>query len=516
MSGPLHRSLQEEQISGGPTPAARSQGASLVDAQGRPRHVRMAIVGSGFSGLCMAIKLREAGIHDFVILERGHAVGGTWRDNTYPGCECDVPSHLYSFSFEPETEWPRPYAGHADIRAYIERVTDKYELRDKVRFGANLSRAVFDEAQNIWRLETSAGPLTADLVALGTGGLSNAAIPELPGLERFEGASFHSSQWDHSYDFHGKRVAVVGTGASTIQFLPKIAPKAAQLTLFQRTPAWVLPKRNKPFSAWQKWMFRNVPFVRAAYRSQIFLAHEAYGMAFRRPQVMNAVKRMGVGHIEHYIKDPALQKLLTPSYTPGCKRILLSNDYYPALARDNVSVTGSGIREVRAHSIVTADGVEHEVDVIVFGTGFDVQRKVTRETYVGRGGITLEESWGSTPRAYLGTLLAGFPNLFMLVGPNSGLGHNSIIYIIEGAVRQTMMAIQHMDAVGAKALEVKVEAEARYNERVQQKLASTVWATGCSSYYRNEEGKVTAIWPGSAASYQRATRELRVDDLKLG
>jgi cation diffusion facilitator CzcD-associated flavoprotein CzcO len=476
----------------------------------------MAIVGSGFGGLCMAIKLREAGIHDFVILERGQAVGGTWRDNTYPGCECDVPSHLYSYSFEPEPDWPRPYARQADIRAYIERVTDKYELRPFIRFGAALKRAAFDERTNRWQIETSAGPVSADMVAMATGGLSNPAIPELPGLERFQGARFHSAQWDHGYDFNDKRVAVVGTGASTIQFLPKIAPLAAHHTLFQRTAAWVLPKRNAPFSAWQRWVFRNLPWVRAAYRSQIFIAHEAYGMAFRRPQVMEHVKRMGVQHIKHFIKDPERVKLLTPNYTPGCKRILLSNDYYPALARDNVQVTGSAIREVREHSIVTADGVEHAVDVIVFGTGFDVQRRTVREELVGRGGVGLDEAWRGTPHAYLGTLVPGFPNLFILGGPNSGLGHNSIIYMLEGAVRQTMMAIRHMEQSGKHTIEVKPEAEARYNERVQKKLAGTVWNTGCASYYRNDEGKITAIWPGSAASYKRATHALVTDDLQLG
>ncbi|MGD8859061.1 MAG: NAD(P)/FAD-dependent oxidoreductase [Myxococcales bacterium] len=513
-NSPIRRTFDSGDGGGGPIPGP--DGNLLRTPAGQPRHVRMAIVGSGFAGLCMAIKLKQAGRHDFVILERADAVGGTWRDNTYPGCECDVPSHLYSYSFEPYPDWPRPFACQSDIRDYTEHCFDKYGIRPHVQLRATLERAEWDDARKLWRIQTSAGAFTADMIASGMGGLSNPLIPDFPGLDRFQGASFHSARWDHDYDFEGKRVAVIGTGASTIQFLPEIAPKAAHLTLFQRTPAWVLPKRNAPYSARQKWVFRNVPLAQRLHRARIFTTFEAFGLAFRRPRTMNAVRKQGIAHIEQYIDDPELRKLLTPDYTPGCKRILMSNKYYPALARDNVSVTGSGIREVREHSIVTEDGVEHEVDVIVFGTGFDIMRERTPERIVGRDGVELHELWhAQTPEAYLGTLVAGFPNLFMLGGPNSGLGHNSIIFMLEGAVRQTMMAIEHMEAQGKRTVEVRKDAQDRYNEEVQRKLATTVWNTGCSSYYRNDDGKIVAIWPGSAASYRLATRKLREQDLLL-
>ena len=489
---------------------------SQYAVSGDSQYVRIAILGSGFAGLCMAIKLKQAGLTDFLILERADAVGGTWRDNTYPGCECDVPSHLYSYSFEPEPSWPRPFAAQRDIRAYIDRVADKYDLLPYVRFGHNVEECVYDEDQCRWHVRTNAGAITADVVVAGFGGLSNPLIPDFPGLDRFQGARFHSAQWDHNHDFSGERVAVIGSGASTIQFLPHIAPSSHHLTLFQRTPSWVMPKRNKPFTRLQRWLFRFMPFLRQFYRGQIFLGLEAAGMAFRRPGWMNMARRAGIRHIKQHIRDPEVQKLMTPHYTPGCKRILLSNDFYPAIARENVSVTSSAIEEIREHSIVTADGCEHAVDTIVFGTGFDVANMGSRQRIVGRDGVVLGDLWEQGAEAYLGTMVAGFPNFFLLGGPNSGLGHNSIIFMLEGAVRQTMMALEHMEKSGADSLEVKPEAQRRYNEEVQAKLATTVWATGCESYYKHPTGKIIAIWPGSAASYRRATAKLRTGDLVLG
>jgi len=495
--------------------ASRQRGL-LAGPDGGSRHVKVAIVGSGFAGLCMAIKLRRAGIEDFVMLERSDAVGGTWRDNTYPGCACDVPSHLYSYSFETAVDWPRPYAEQADIRAYTERCFDKYGVRPFVQLNAELQRAVFDEARHHWQLTTAAGELTADVLVLGTGGLSNPNVPDLPGLPEFQGEAFHSARWNHDYDFHGKRVAVIGSGASTIQFLPQIAPLSQHVTLFQRTPPWVLPKSDTPFSPFERWCLRKVPFVRRMYRRYLFSWHETLGMAFRKPRMMRLARRAGERHIRQHIADPQLRALLTPDYIPGCKRILLSNDYYPALARDNVAVTGSPIREVRAHSIVTEDGQEHPVDVIVFGTGFDPQRRQAHEQIIGRDGVDLAEQWRASAEAYLGTLIAGFPNLFMLGGPNSGLGHNSMLVILEGAVRQTVQALALMERRGATSLEVKREAQDAYNADLQRRLSGSVWNSGCASWYLNDQGKNTAIWPGSAASYARATRVLDERAVSLG
>jgi cation diffusion facilitator CzcD-associated flavoprotein CzcO len=508
------RRQAEAHDSGGGSGESERRPNLLRDAAGQPRHVRVAIIGSGFGGLCMAIKLRQAGIEDFVILERADAVGGTWRDNTYPGCQCDVPSHLYSYSFEPEREWTAPYAGHAEIRAYIERVTDKYGIRPFVQFGASLKEARFDEQAAVWRGQTADGErFSADILVSATGGLSNPLIPELEGRETFEGPQFHSARWDHDVDLKGKRVAIVGSGASTVQFLPHVARDAAQVTLFQRTPPWVMPKRDAPFSPRARWLLRHVAPARWLLRLQLFLAHEAVGFAFRRPNIMDGARRAGKRHIRQYVSDPELRRKLTPSYTPGCKRILLSNEYYPALARDNVDVETSGIAEIREHSIVTKDGREVPTDVIIYGTGFDVHGMSMRHHIVGRDGAVLGDGGKD---AYLGAMFAGFPNFFMLGGPNAGLGHNSVIIILEGAVRLAMNGMRMLDKHGKRTIEVKREASVRYNERVQEKLAGSVWNSGCASWYLDENGRNTTIWPGSAASYARATRKLPLQDVELG
>ena len=487
----------------------------LRESDGTPRHMRVAVVGSGFGGLCMAIKLKQAGIQDFAVLERGSSIGGTWRDNTYPGCACDVPSHLYSYSFEPEPNWTHPYARQPQIRAYIERCADKYELRPHVQLGATLSEARFDEQSHLWRCKTAEGDsFSTDILVSATGGLSNPLLPKLPGLELFEGPKFHSAQWDHSQNLAGKRVAIIGTGASTIQFLPHVARDAQHVTLFQRTPPWVMPKHDKPFSAFERFLFRSIGARRKLRRLRIFMALEMVGVAFRRPNMMRLAALEGVRHIREHIKDPALARQLTPTYTPGCKRVLLSNDYYPALARPNVDVESSPIAELRAHSILTRDGREVAADAIVFGTGFDVHSTQQRHRVEGRNGAVLGEN-GVGKQAYLGTMIAGFPNFFMLAGPNAGLGHNSMIFILEGAVRQTMKALALLEQRGANTVEVRADAQVAYNEGVQKKLAGSVWNTGCASWYLDETGKNITIWPGSAASYAWATRKLNVDHLTL-
>ena len=468
--------------------------------------VRVAILGSGFAGLGMAIKLREAGIDDFVILEKADAIGGTWRDNHYPGCACDVPAHLYSYSFAPNPDWSEAYAPQPEIRAYIERVAARYRLRPFVRFGAEVVAAELDESDATWTVRTADGrAFVADVVVAAGGGLSRPAVPELPGLPRFAGPTWHSATWNHDVPLAGKTVAVVGTGASAIQFVPKIAPEVAKLHLFQRTPAWVLPREDHTFTATERALFR-VPAIRWLYRQRLYWRHELRAIPFTiEPRILKWAEKMAIRNLHHHVKDPALRAKLTPDYVMGCKRILMSNDYYPALARPNVEVVTDGIREVTSTGIVTADGAERAVDAIIFGTGFQVHDYLGPVKVIGRGGVDLAATWRKSAEAYLGTTVAGFPNLFTLIGPNTGLGHNSIIFMVECQVRYVMSALRAMKAGDYALVEPRADVQRRFNERVQERLAGTVWASGCKSWYQDAAGKNTTLWPGSTAEFMLRT-----------
>ncbi|MFK0116399.1 flavin-containing monooxygenase [Streptomyces sp. NPDC090994] len=475
-------------------------------------HVRVAVVGSGFGGLGAAVRLRREGITDFVILERAGEVGGTWRDNSYPGCACDVPSHLYSFSFAPNPEWPRTFSGQRHIRAYLEHVADTFGLRPHLRLHSEVRRMTWDARELRWEIETASGRLTADVVVSATGPLSDPKIPDIPGLDSFPGTVFHSARWDHDHDLTGKRVAVVGTGASAIQFVPAVQPKAARLTLFQRTPAWVMPRMDRPISGAERFLHRTVPVTTRLRRGLLWGIRELQVQAFtKHPEELGFVELLAKRNIARAVKDPALRAKLTPDYRIGCKRILLSNDYYPALARPNTDVVASGLSEVRGSTLVAADGTETEADVIIFGTGFHVTDMPIAERVVGADGHTLAQSWKSGMEALRGASAAGFPNFLTVIGPNTGLANTSMILMIESQLNYLADYLRQLRVLGGRAaLDARPAAVDAWNRRVQERMERTVWNTGgCTSWYLDASGRNTTIWPGTTTEFRRATR--RVD-----
>jgi cation diffusion facilitator CzcD-associated flavoprotein CzcO len=476
-------------------------------------HARIAIIGAGFGGLGTAIRLKERGIEDFVVLERAGRVGGTWRDNTYPGVACDVQSHLYSFSFAPNPEWTRSFSPGPEIWAYLERCAEEFEILPHVRFHHEVREAAWDDRAQRWRIETSRGPVTASVLVMAQGALSDPSIPDLPGLARFQGRVFHSARWDHDFDLVGKRVAVIGTGASAIQFVPAIQPKVAKLHLFQRTPAWVLPHHDRPLSGFERRLFRRFPAAQRLARGAIYLMREGMVLGFRHPRAMRLAQRVALRHLRKSVPDPALRAKLTPDWTLGCKRVLLSDDYYASLARPNVEVVTEGIAEVRERSIVSGDGVEREVDAIVFGTGFRPTDPPLAGHVRGRGSRTLAEAWAGSPKAHLGIGVAGFPNLFMLMGPSTGLGHTSVVYMIEAQIEHVLGALEHMERSGAGALEPRPEAQAAFVAEVDRRMEGTVWTSGgCRSWYLDPTGRNSTLWPDVTWRYRRRAARFAGDD----
>ncbi|MCW2673463.1 MAG: FAD-dependent pyridine nucleotide-disulfide oxidoreductase [Frankiales bacterium] len=469
---------------------------------------RIVIVGSGFAGIGMGVRLKQAGIDDFVILERASEVGGTWRDNTYPGCACDVPSKLYSFSFALNPDWTRSFSPQPEIRSYLKRCAVDHDLLPHVRFGCTVRDASWDEARGRWVVETSAGTYEGELLVSGMGALSEPSVPAIPGIESFEGTTFHSATWDHDHVLAGERVAVIGTGASSIQFVPQIQPDVARLDLYQRTPPWVMPRRDRGLSKVERWLFRRVPALQRIAREAIYWARESFVPAFRgKAGLMKMGEAQARRHLAQQVRDPELRARLTPSYDMGCKRVLLSNDYYPALTRPNVDVITDGIAEVRPHSIVATDGTEREVDTIIFGTGFHVTDLPAANHIRGTGGLLLRDAWRAEGmRAYKGTTVAGFPNLFILAGPNTGLGHSSMVFMIESQVAYVLDALRTMDAAGAAIAEVRPEVQAAYNEELQRQLRPTVWMRGgCASWYLDDHGRNPTLWPTFTFTFRRQT-----------
>ncbi|MEU9324143.1 NAD(P)/FAD-dependent oxidoreductase [Streptomyces canus] len=475
-------------------------------------HVRVAVVGSGFGGLGAAVRLRREGVTDFVVLERADSVGGTWRDNSYPGCACDVPSHLYSFSFAPNPDWPRTFSGQDHIRAYLEHVTDVFRLRPHIRLNSEVKRMTWDSQQLRWDIETASGHLSADLVVSATGPLSDPKIPDIPGLDSFPGKVFHSARWDHDYDLRGKRVAMVGTGASAIQIVPAVQPLARQVTLFQRTPPWVLPRVDRAISGAERWLHRQLPFTTQARRGLLWGIRELQVQAFtKRPNELGAVEQLAKRNMARAIKDPALRAKLTPDYRIGCKRILLSSTYYPALAQPNVDVVASGLSRVEGSTLVAADGTEAQVDAIVFGTGFHVTDMPIADRVVGADGRTLAEAWKGGMESLRGASAAGFPNWMTIIGPNTGLGNSSMILMIESQLNYLADFVRQLDVLGGRvALDARPSAVRDWNQRVQERMKRTVWNTGgCTSWYVDANGRNSTIWPGTTTEFRRATR--RVD-----
>ncbi|EJM53189.1 flavin-containing monooxygenase [Pseudomonas sp. GM48] len=466
------------------------------------------IIGTGFAGIGMAIALQKAGVENFVILEKKHDVGGVWRDNTYPGAACDVPSHLYSFSFEPNPGWSRVFAPQGEIHNYLQRCADKYGLSKYIRFGAEVVSAEFDEATSMWQVIQKDGTvLTASLLISGTGQLSRPAFPKLAGMDNFKGHIFHSANWDHGYSLAGKRVAVVGTGASAIQFVPAIAGQVEHLKVFQRSPAHVMPRPDRAYSEREKALLRNVPWLMSAYRASIYLRYESRALAFTR---FKSLMKWAVGIpfrklLTEQVTDPALRQKLTPDYPFGCKRILLSSEYLKTMSRPNVELVTDGIVRVTENGIETADGRRHEVDVIVYGTGFAATEFLSPMRIVGRSGVNLNQAWRDGTRAYLGLAVPNFPNFFMLYGPNTNLGHNSIVYMLESQIAHIMRCLRTLKATKTNTIEVDQRAYDRFYQQTQNRLANTVW-NGCKSWYVDDDGNNSTNWPGFTLSYRWLTR----------
>jgi cation diffusion facilitator CzcD-associated flavoprotein CzcO len=466
------------------------------------------IIGAGFSGICMAIKLRRAGV-PFTILEKGDRVGGVWRDNTYPGAACDIPSHLYSFSFEPSHDWSRKYGTQPEIQSYIAQCSRKYGIDEHIRFGQEVVRAEFDEDSGSWTIGIRGGDdVTSQFVVTAMGQLSLPAEPQYPGLDSFAGIAFHSARWDHDIDLRGRRVAVVGTGASAIQFVPKIAPLVDHMYVLQRSAPYVLPKPDRPYTPLEKYIYRHFPATLVASRTRQYMYCEARVLPLTKGIGVGAVERVWERFLNSSVHDEGLRRMLRPDYPIGCKRVLISNDWYPALNRPNVEVVPAGLTEVRSDGVVAADGTTCDVDTIIFGTGFVTNDFLAPVAVTGRGGQNLHDTWQRQggAEAFKGIALPGFPNLFMLYGPNTNLGHNSIVYMIESQTNYVLEALRYAASHGARWLDVRQEAHAEFNADMQKRLKQTVWQAGCDSWYVTEAGKNTNNWPGFTFEYRRQTR----------
>jgi cation diffusion facilitator CzcD-associated flavoprotein CzcO len=471
------------------------------------RDVRVAVIGGGLSGIGAAIMLPRAGIDEVVVFERAGEVGGTWRDNTYPGCACDVPSALYSFSFAPNPEWGRVYATQPEIRAYALDVARRHGALERVVTGADVHEARWDETAQRWRIATSRGDWTARALISATGPWSEPVLPDVPGLDSFAGTVFHSSRWRHDHPLDGARVAVIGTGASAVQFVPVIRRDAERVTVYQRTAQWILPKPDRGVTDAERSLFRRVPLAQRALRTAMYGAFEAAGWAERHPWAMRGFQRIARAHLERTVRDPALRRALTPDHTLGCKRILMSNDWYRALTRPNVELVPHAVTGVRPHGVVAADGIERAADTLILGTGFTITELPIAERLRGRDGRTLAEVWDGSPTGYLGTVVAGFPNLFMVLGPNVGNGHTSATVLIELQLRFAIDAIRRLERDGHASADVRPDVQAAFNAEVQRRLAGTVWnAGGCTSYYLDRNGRNSTIFPGSTIELGRRLR----------
>lgn len=470
-------------------------------------HTRIAIVGAGFAGIGLAIKLRQAGFDDLLILDRGADLGGTWRDNNYPGCACDVPSQLYSYSFAPNPDWSRTYGTQPEILAYLRAVAEKHDVVRYMRFNTELLTANWSEADRKWTLTTSAGDITADVVISATGLFSEASVPDIAGLETFAGKMFHSLHWDHDHDLAGERVAVIGTGASAVQFIPEIQPKVGQLTVFQRSAPWIMPRFDRHSGPIERGLLRRIPLMGKAIRMGWYSAIEGFGLVgFVDKRFRHPYELIGRLQLRRQISDPELRRKVTPDYMIGCKRAIFSSAYLPALDRDNVEVVTDQIAEVREGSVVTAGGNEYEVDTIILGTGFGVP-PAAFDRYIGTDGRSLADVYRERPQTYLGAAAAGFPNFFLTLGPFGAAGNQSAIYMIESQITYIVDALRQMRDEDLSRVEVRHHVQDRFVDDVESRSRSTVWVTGgCKSYYTNDKGHNAGLYPNWSFEYRNRTR----------
>lgn len=476
--------------------------------------LRVLIIGAGFAGVGLAIQLQKRGIDDFLVLEKAASVGGTWRDNHYPGAACDVPSHLYSYSFEPKTDWSRKFAPQAEIVAYIQHCVDKHQLAGKIRCNTEVASAEFEQASGLWRVIGKNGEhYLAQALVSACGQLNQPAYPRIPGLESFAGEAFHSARWNHAYDLAGKRVAVIGTGASAIQFVPEIVPKVQHLTLFQRSAAYVISKPDRAYKSWELALLRRWPWLQQIDRGLKYVQHEVRALAFIHfPVLMKLFQFSFQRHLAAAIADPERQRQLQPDYPLGCKRILISNNYFPALAQGNVEIVNQAIQSITPQGVVTADGREHPVDALIYGTGFAATDFLAPMQIKGLDGVELNQAWRDGAEAYKGISVNGFPNLFLLYGPNTNLGHNSILYMLESQFAYVLNCLDALQQQGLRYMDVKPQVQQRFNQHLQQVIRHSIWEQGCTSWYKNAAGKNTNNWPGFTFTYRQQTRHLELAD----
>jgi cation diffusion facilitator CzcD-associated flavoprotein CzcO/acetyl esterase/lipase len=496
-------------------PLAVGTGSSNGSSNGR-RAPNVAIIGAGFGGIGLAITLKKAGIESLTILEKAEGVGGVWRDNTYPGAACDVPSQLYSFSFEPNPDWSRRYSPQAEILEYLDRCVDRYGLRPSLRLATEVARAEFDQDAGRWRIETTAGEtIEVDVLVSACGQLNRPALTRIPGAERFEGPIFHTARWDHDVEIEGRRVAVIGTGASTIQVVPAIAEQVAQLDVYQRSAPYVIPKKDRPYRGWEKFLFRRFPPARMLARFSQWLFFELFISAFNQFRAVGRLgRRMSEKLLDEQVSDPALKKALTPDHVLGCKRVLISPDYYSTLERSNVELVPMGVRELTANGVVAEDGTERPADVIVLSTGFESTRFLAPMEIRGRDGLDLNDVWREGANAYLGMTVAGFPNLFVMYGPNTNLGSGSIIFQLESQMAYIADAVERLRRTGG-SLSVRADVQQAFDSEMQSRLSTSVWQTGCNNWYVDEHGRNTNNWPGFTVEYRRRTRRLDPADYEV-
>lgn len=486
-----------------------------AEGEATPHH-RVAIVGAGFGGLGASIVLGRAGVRDVVVLERGDDVGGVWRDNTYPGCACDVQSHLYELSFAPNPDWTRRYPRQPEIQAYLRRVARDFGVAPRIRLRTVVRESRWDAAASRWRISTSGGDLTADWLVSATGGLSEPQVPDLPGRDTFTGPAFHSAQWRHDVALAGRRVVVVGTGASAVQFVPELQRVAAHVTVLQRSAPWVVPRRDRPIPAAWRAAYRALPALARLRRLGVWAQREVQGNVLRHLGLNAVIERYVRWVLRRAVPDPALRARLTPPFRLGCKRILLSDDWYPALQRPNVTVAPAAA-EVRPDGVVDAEGTFHRADVLIWGTGFHVTDVPAAARVHGRDGRSLAEAWAGSPTAHLGTMVAGFPNLFLLQGPNTGLGHTSVLLMIEGQLAFVADALRWAEAHGARTIEPTPGAQAAFVAEMDRRLATTVWNRGgCRSWYLDATGRNSTLWPAGTPEFRRRLSRFRPAEFAVG
>jgi cation diffusion facilitator CzcD-associated flavoprotein CzcO len=489
-----------------PRPSGRP---TALPSGSAPRHVGVLICGSGFAGLGLAIRLAQRGHNDYLVIERGREVGGTWRDNTYPGAACDVPSHVYSFSFELNPNWSRSFSPQSEIQDYLRATAEKYGVLDRCLFETAMTCAQWDEGAQVWRIETTAGVFTADVFVPAVGSLAEPALPDIPGIGSFAGEIFHSARWNHDADLDGKRVAVIGTGASAIQVVPAIADRVAHLDVYQRTPPWIMPRHDRDYPRLEKLAYRYLPGVQRLAREAIYWGREVYVLGFAfEPKIMRAAQRVATKHIGAQIADPQLRARVTPDWQIGCKRILLSNDWYPTLQKPNVDLVTDGIAEVRPNAVVTRDGTVREVDAIVLATGFHATDSPTFELIHDAAGRSLASSWSEHGmQAYKGASVSGFPNMMFVIGPNTGLGHTSMVFMAESHINYVLSALDEMRRHGLATFDVRDEVQDEYNTKLQRRMKRTIWTRGgCASWYIDAHGNNTTLWPGFTFTFRAMTR----------